>query len=186
MFNYQYYCYNEAMHISEIYDMAHNDGTNSDEQIFMWNEVNGTDFCDMINNAYEEFVHCKRNVFLLPSGRVGKSFIQGLARIYQAFVDTSPLECIALKARSVMQSLLLQKPFVKSKTKDVFYLERRLKQWLKGDIKALVDEGKCIQRHVISQTNMPFEYEKITRGFSRLMLQGNRESSSSRPFDFYR
>ncbi|CAB4045801.1 Hypothetical predicted protein, partial [Paramuricea clavata] len=71
-----------------------------------------------------------------------------------------------------MQSLL-QKPFVKSKTKDhVCYLERRLKQWLKGDIKALINEGKCIQRHLISQTNMPFEYKKITRGFSRLMLQG--------------
>ena len=47
-----------------------------------------------------------------------------------------------------------------------------MKQWLKGDIKALVKEGKCIQRHLISQTNKPFEYEKITRGFNRLMLQG--------------
>jgi hypothetical protein len=132
---------NEAIHISENNDMAYNDGTNyvrEDEQIFMWNEVNGTDFCDMINDAYEEIVNWKRNVFLVPSGRVGKSFIQELARIYQAFADTSPLECIALKACSVMQSLLLQKPFVKSKTKDhVCYLERRLKQWLKGDIKAL-------------------------------------------------
>jgi hypothetical protein len=72
----------------------------------------------MINDAYEEIVHWKRNVFLVPSGRVGKSFIQELARIYQAFADTSPLECISLKACSVMQSLLLQKPFVKSKTKD--------------------------------------------------------------------
>ncbi|CAB4031314.1 Hypothetical predicted protein [Paramuricea clavata] len=108
----------EAIHISENNDMAHNDGTNyvrEDEQIFMWNEINGTDFCDMINDAYEKIVPWKRNVFLVPSGRVGKSFIQELARIYQAFADTSPLECIALKACSVMQSLLLQKPFVKRK-----------------------------------------------------------------------
>ena len=165
---------NDAVNIDENEDTIYNNGANSipnKEYNFKWDEI--SDFCVMINSAYDEIVHWKRNVFLLPTGRVGKLFVQELARIYQSFADASPMECIALKACSVMQALLLQKPFVKSKTKDhISYLERRLKQWLKGDIKALVKEGKCIQRHLISQTNKPFEYEKITRGFNRLMLQG--------------
>jgi hypothetical protein len=70
-----------------------------------------------------------------------------------------------------MQSLLLQKPFVKSKTQDhACYLERRLNQWLKGDIKALVNEGKCIQRHLISQTNVSFEYERSITSWIIIIL----------------
>ncbi len=72
-----------------------------------------------------------------------------------------------------MQSLLLQKPFAKSKTNDhANCLDRRLKQWQNGEIKALVSEGRCIQRHLISNVNKSLEFEKITRGFNRLMLQG--------------
>lgn len=164
------------MHITDSNVPLHNNSFNdapNEEPSFKWNEVKGDEFCARINDAYEEIVHWKRNVFLIPSGRSGKSFVQELARLYQSYADASPLDCISLKACSVMQSLLLQKPFVKSKTKDhANCLERRLNLWLKGDIKALVNEGRCIQKHLISQTNQPLEFEKITRGFSRLMLQG--------------
>ena len=158
---------NEFIDNNELNDM------HEYEYNFKWNEVNGADFCSMINAAYEEIIYWKRNIFLLPSGKVGKLFVQELARLYQLYADASPLENIALKACSVMQSLLLQKPFVKSKTKDhCSCLDRRLKQWLEGDIKALLSEGKCIQRHLTSQTYKSLEFEKITRGFNRLMLQG--------------
>ena len=53
--------------------------------------------------------------FLLPSGKAGKAFISELARLYQSYADNSTLECIVLKAGSVMQSLLLQKPHAKLK-----------------------------------------------------------------------
>ena len=72
-----------------------------------------------------------------------------------------------------MQCLLLQKPHAKSKTKEhATHLERRLKLWSQGNIHALLNEGKCIQKHLISNTRRTVEFEKIARGFSRLMLQG--------------
>ena len=55
---------------------------------------------------------------MLPSGKSGKSFIQELAKLYLSYAENCPLERIAMKACTVMQSLLLQKPFAKSKTKD--------------------------------------------------------------------
>ena len=63
-----------------------------------------------------------------------------------SYADASSLKCIALKACSVMQSLLLEKHFSKSKTKDhVNCLDRRLKQWKNGDVKVLVNEDMQMQ-----------------------------------------
>ena len=52
------------------------------------------------------------------------------------------LECVAaIKALMVMPSLLLQKPFQKSKAKDHKQcLERRLALWTAGDIQSLLQE----------------------------------------------
>lgn len=141
--------------------------------MFNWGELNGEMFVKQVNEAYEEIVKWKRNIFLLPSGKAGKEFIKELARLYQSYADGSPLECIALKACSVMQCLLLQKPHSKSKTKEhTVCLVRRLNLWLQGKIDALISEGRCIQKHLVSNTTAEIESEKIARGFNRLMLQG--------------
>ena len=76
-----------------------------------------------------------------------------------------------------MQSVLLQKPHAKSKTKDhIACLERRLSFWNEGKFKELLSEGKCIQRHLsnLTASNLTThdEMQKIARGFNRLMLQG--------------
>ena len=117
-------------------------------------------------------MHWKRNNFLVPSGKVGKSFIRELARLYQSYADDTPLECIALKACSVFQSLMLQKPNAKSKAKEhAIHLERRMKLWTQGDIDSLIRKGKCIQKHIKSNSNRSNELGKIARGFNRLMIQ---------------
>ena len=88
-------------------------------------------------------------------------------------ISVNPLERVALKACSVMQCLLLQKPHAKSKTKEhVSHLERRMKLWSQRDVDALLYEGKCIQKHLTSSKHRTVEFENIARGFSRLMLQG--------------
>ena len=53
--------------------------------------------------AYEEVVHWRRNLFQVPSGVSGKSFVSELARLFQAYADSSSLESIAMKATTVMQ-----------------------------------------------------------------------------------
>ena len=55
---------------------------------------------------------------LVPYGKARRSFVEELARLYQAFGGDSALHSIALMACSVMQPLLLQKPCKRSKAKD--------------------------------------------------------------------
>ena len=140
---------------------------------FNWGDLSGELFVYRVNVAYEEIVKWRRNIFLLPSGKAGKALISELARLYQSYADNSPLQGIALKACSVMQSLLLQKPHAKSKTKEhVACLERRMALWMEGNIDKLILEGKCIQKYLITSGKAEIELEKISRGFNRLMLQG--------------
>ena len=44
--------------------------------------------------------------------------------------------------------------------------------WTEGNIDKLLKEGKCIQKYLISSGKAETEFEKIARGFNRLMLQG--------------
>ena len=75
---------NDAVNSDENEDTVYNNAANSilnKEYNFKWDERSGTDFCVMINSAYDEIVHWKRNVFLLPTGRIGKLFVQELALV---------------------------------------------------------------------------------------------------------
>ena len=144
---------------------------------FQWGSLDGKTFCDSIHEAYEEIIHWKRNVFLLPSGASGKSFIVETSRLLQAFADGSALQCIALKASLVMQTLLLQKPSQKSKARDhVSHLKRRLEMWKEGNIQALLQEGRCIQRYLTKRPR-PSDDEAIARNFGRMMEQGKVRSA---------
>eukprot|EP00731_Ephydatia_muelleri_P026168 Em0018g268a len=85
---------------------------------------------DQMSRAYTEVVFWKKNVFTVPLGASGKSFVSELARLFQAYSDGSGLESIALKAITVASRLLLQKPFRTSKAKDhTSCLKRRLTSW---------------------------------------------------------
>lgn len=54
-----------------------------------WGEVEGeVSVCDI----QEEIVHWKRNLFKVPSGRAGKSFIRERTRMFRAYTDVSALE----------------------------------------------------------------------------------------------
>lgn len=55
-----------------------------------------------ITLAYDVIVHWH------PFGRVGKAFVQELARLFAAYEDGSSLECIAVKAAMVLCVLFLQ------------------------------------------------------------------------------
>ena len=116
---------------------------------FLWNDISGEEVCKFLMSAYEEIIHWKPNIFLIPYGKTGRSFVQELARLYQAFAEDSALSSIALMACSVMQPLLLQKPYRKSRAKDhSAHLLRRLEMWSKGSFDALLREGHCIQDHL--------------------------------------
>ena len=140
---------------------------------FVWGDLSGRDFCDKVNKTYDEVVQWRRNLFLVPFGKVGKALVQEMANLFQAYGENSSLECIALKACLLMQVLLLQKPLKTSKAKDhVTCLQRCLESWKKGEIEVLVAEGQCIQSHLPS-TNTRMNPEAVSRAFSKMMFLGN-------------
>ena len=140
---------------------------------FVWGDLSGRDFCDKVNKAYDEVVQWRRNLFLVPFGKVGKALIQEMANLFQAYGENSSLECIALKACLLMQVLLLQKPSKTSKAKDhVTCLQRCVESWKKGEIEVLVTEGQYIQS-LLPSTDTRMNPEAVSRAFSKMMFLGN-------------
>lgn len=128
----------------------------------------------MISSTYNEVLHWKPNLFMLPSGQQGKRFINELARLFHAFNQQSPLEAIAIKTAMCMPALLLQKPSPKSRTRNhIDSLRRRLDLWENRDFAILLKEGKTIQRRLVERQNHSSgNSSNITRTFTRLMNCG--------------
>ena len=110
---------------------------------------------------------------MIPFGKTGKSFVRELAKLHQAFADQSALLSIALMACSVMQPLLLQKPYKQSKAKDhSICLGRRLDLWRKGCFADLLNECRCIQQHLRNPQSRSSGSHDISRLFDHLMSEG--------------
>ena len=144
---------------------------------FSWGVYSGKDIFDEINSAYEEIIHWIPNLFLVPFGSTGTSFVKEVARLFQAFADGSSLERISMKAITLVQILLLQKPGKRSKTKDhICHLKRRLDLWHNGDIRELLDEGRSIQARLISR-KAKGKNDIDNHIFRSLMAQGKVKSA---------
>lgn len=72
-----------------------------------------------------------------------------------------------------MPTLLLQNPSSTSKTVvHIKYLERRLDSWEKGDINALVEEGRSIQCHLKPRPTSRKVQTSLANHFAKLMFKG--------------
>lgn len=106
-------------------------------------------------------------------GNAGNSIVSELARLYKAYAEGSALECVALKATSIMPSLLLQRPHRKSKTKDhIACLTRRMALWREGEIYSLLVEGKTLQQRLPQVTARQQDTQQLARSFANLMFEG--------------
>ena len=122
---------------------------------FSWDDLDPTSFCQSLKEAYAETVHWKKNLFKVPLGNVGKSFVAELSRLYNVFASGSALESIALMAVIVLPILVLQSPHRRSRVKEhITCLERRLKLWKAGDLASLIKEGRTLQQRLPKSFNM--------------------------------
>lgn len=152
-----------------------------------WGNISHESFCNIINGVYDEIVHFRRNIFNVPSGRAGKSFIEELTFWLKQFNSNSELSAVALKAFMVLPTLILQKPSAKSKSKEhSAAIERRLNLWRQGDLELLLKEVRFIQGKFVGSKKAR-TVEDISKVFGKLVLQGklsaaikllDRESSS--------
>ena len=144
-----------------------------EEEKFYWNERKGSNFLRDLDTAYEQIVYWQQNLFLLPTGKVGKKFIREIIRLINCWIDKTALKPIALKSIMVMPALLLQKPSRTSKSKDHFLaLTRRIELWEKGNINDLLHEGVTIQ----TLLNLPkkiMSTNEISKRFIEKMSNGN-------------
>ena len=136
-----------------------------------WGDLKGKDLMDAVNNAFVETAQWRRNLFNLPTGKVGQDFIAELTRILDQFASGTIFEPIALTLATIMFPLLLQKPSANSKTKDhVRYLEKRLVLWKSGILTDLLTEGRAIQKKLVSKLN-----QKSPEPEQRFISYGARE-----------
>jgi len=125
-----------------------------------------------INSIYDEVIHWRQNLFPVPLGNVGNSFVQELARLFQAYADGSSMECVCMKAVTILQILTLQKPSRTSKTRDhINHLRRRINLWRDGKLTEILQEGRCIQNHLPKPTKY-HDKKAQARTFQRLMTAG--------------
>ena len=136
-----------------------------------WGHLKGHEVKIALEDAYNEIITWRKNLFKVPSGKHGKALISEVKDLINHYVTSTSLESVAMTALMVIFPLLLQKPTKKSKTKDHNrFLEKRLQWWREGNISSLIKEGKAIQNRFRSSSSTNKQNnEKV---FARLMLQG--------------
>ena len=120
---------------------------------------------------YEEITKWRKNLFMLPRGKVGTDFIKEVTRILRQFTIPSKWSRIALTQLHIFIPLMLQKPSRKSKAKDhAKYLENRLKLWSLGELDAILRENREIQKK-LKQSQDKRQVSR-NKSFCTLMLLG--------------
>ena len=134
-------------------------------------------------SMYDEVVHWRRNVFLLPYGAAGNKFVDELARLIQAFASGSALRPIAWMAVAVASQLLLQRPHHNSKaSENADHLQRRLTLWKDGGFEELLAEARTLQNHLPRwpQNQSPENSNSVSDVvFSNLVYHGKISAASS-------
>ena len=137
-----------------------------------WGNISHASFCNIVNGVYDEIVHYRRNIFNVPSGRTGKSFIEEFTFWIKQFNADSDLNSVALKAFMVLPTLILQKASATSKSKEhSAAIERRLALWKQGDLDLLLKEVRFIQGKFVNSKKAR-TVEDVSKVFSKLALQG--------------
>ena len=146
---------------------------------FKWGPVDATDFITDVDHAYEVTTKWRKNVFKLPSGQSGKQFTQALARLFIAYGERSPIECIAFKAAAVITPLLLQQPSGKPTYRDnVNHLIRRLALWEEGKIRELLKEGTTIQAQ-LTDSAKTMDDSTLAKRFATMVFNNNFKGAMS-------
>ena len=97
----------------------------------------------VINDAYSEIVTWKRNLFMVPFGKTGKTFIFIMASLFFDYANNSSLESVRLL--SLCQPYCYSVHMTSTTKENVPCLDRRLRLWSEGSIADLLSKGKLIQ-----------------------------------------
>ena len=82
---------------------------------FQWGDQDGESFTRGVDQCYTEIVHWRRNLFKVPSGKAGRTFVHELSRLFQAYAESSALEGVAMKFSDDYASSITTKATLKVK-----------------------------------------------------------------------
>ena len=137
-----------------------------------YNTLDGNELVEIINKVYDDVITWRKNLFLVPTGKLGKDFIILMTYWLEQFNNNSDFKCIALKTFMILPSLFIQKPSKNSKVKDhIQKLQDRFELWNNCNIAELHRQGQTIQRKLTSSKRT--DNNDIAKVFARLILQGN-------------
>ena len=118
------------------------------DTVFKLGDIDGKTFTERVELIYEKVLYWKKNLFLSPTGKSCKLYIDESVKLLNSRVKGTALHNIAFKAIMIMPNLLFQEPLKNSKVKDnLTALERRMHSWLKGNLMELLHKGESIQRN---------------------------------------
>ena len=149
-------------------------------QSIVWGQSEGkviTVSSSDIINAYNEITSWRKNIFLVPYGKIGREFIDQITKDINDWNNSTEGHHIALKAAFVLLALVLQKPSQKSKARDhQECLTKRLALWKDGKIAELLREGRSVQKRLVRshQKKDPPHKAKI---FAKLVMEGQINSA---------
>ena len=127
----------------------------------------------IINATYDEVVHWRRNLFMLPSGASGKLFIRETTRLLNLWTNDTNMSHIVFKALMIMPSLLLQKPKYNSGSAEHSdCLKRRLANWENGQFDVLMSECRALQKNLKNTSRSP-NSDYVAKTFAKHILKGN-------------
>ena len=113
----------------------------------VWGEKTFDDISAQLERAYHVVANgFTKNLFILPSGRNGRLYVEEMVRLTRAWNERGPLMAVAGIAENLMPHLLLQRNVNKAdketKKKQNAALGRRLQMWESGKIDELLQEAQ--------------------------------------------
>ena len=127
--------------------------------------------------AYEEIVKWRKNIFMIPTGKIGKQFVQRMKDHIDSWCNEDKSGQMALKYVMIMPQILLQNPVRNPSACQIKEtLERRLAMWDRGEISELVRECKLLQSRLQSSTGTKQDESNI-KSFQHLMRIGKIHSA---------
>ena len=157
---------------SDTGEQEQNNTTPTRTEITLEDNLEDTSAVKMFKDIFNWTSNWRRNVFNVPSGRLGKEYVSEMTRLIEIWCNKHENSSYALYGLMLMPKLILQKPSKNVKTKVIKeVVERRMKKWKECEYEYLYHEAKTIQSRL--RDTRPRNGEKgMVESFRHLMTAG--------------
>ena len=126
----------------------------------------------IFKEIYDKSAHWRRNIFSLPSGKVGKDFITEMTKLIDLWCNKNPDAKYVLYGLMILPKLILQKHMRNPNAKNIKeIMARRIELWKEQKFHDLFTEALAIQSRLKESKTINND-EDMLISFRRLMATG--------------